>query len=923
MGTVKGKVELLLNPEKTQVRLVYTPQSPGEVWDKQKLLKFLEKKRVSYGINEKKIEEALDLFGGAEEKTRSMVVAQGARPKERGVSFSLTDREVDQDLRRVITAVIRRAAPPHFKEKVNTKLKGVTYVVKGEQVGSLSDPKDMELGRDVFGKEISAPKLSSGEFYVGKDIEKTPEGNLTAGKTGIIRLGENWIDLLPFEKHHWEISYSQDNSSASLAFTPGMRTFQAPEAREILDELQERDLSEDNLISESDINAFIEKTIESRKPAKLNLMKDRDALVEVKLDHQKTSAQLILKKGFGSGKTLSLKEISGVLNESGLKGMDPEKSKKEIMDFYRSSEIETVIPLCKAVNPGRGKDRDVRFSVTFLDESYRDQLKEKVEVEPTLVSFYESIKVFPMEKVLKLAIVEKGQKLFTISADGKGKDGVDVFGKSIPGLSGNDPILNLYENVEFKDGAGVALISGLLEVREEEATRSCYLRIREHRNSPVEVTLSENKMTATLSVGLPEGTGFFADRKIIMETLEKAGVKDGILEEKVDEAAEASGLNEVVSGLVVAEGKIPLDSTREIKLAYDIDFRDKNKNSIAIKSGSEVGSLVSSGESEGFTVTGDVLESENDNDVEIGNNIKEEETDEQDVIKLVAEKSGRLIFTENKLFIQDTVLVDGDLSPHQGKIVFPGSVNIKGSVLSKSIVNAGENVLVEGVVQAALVSAGNNLTISKGVKGGQKAVLRGRDLEFDYAEEAAVMAAERITCHKAMMRCQVRCNGHIETSGQGCKVVGGEIKVRDGMNVFSIGNDRGIETNIHFGQDYLVEDRIALTVREIEKIQEQILRIDGILEKARGRNDKQDLMMSARDKKVRMLKIMEKKNVKLFLLREKFEEHFHSSIKITGELNEGTSFYSHGRTLDITVKKRSVEIYFDRESGKICERPIQ
>ncbi|MDC7222908.1 MAG: FapA family protein [Spirochaetales bacterium] len=345
---------------------------------------------------------------------------------------------------------------------------------------------------------------------------------------------------------------------------------------------------------------------------------------------------------------------------------------------------------------------------------------------------------------------------------------------------------------------------------------------------------------------------------------------------------------------------------------------------MALKEGEDVGFLESSGDSGGFTVTGEALDAEPGADsVEIGENIGEMETDEQDVLKLVAEKSGRLIFTGSKLYIQDTVLIEGDLSPHLGKIVFPGSVNITGSVLSKAMINAGEDVRVEGVVQAALVSAGRSLSISKGVKGSQKAVLRGRDLEFDYAEEATVMAVETIQCHKAMMRCQVWCNGRIESPGEGCKIVGGEIKVRDGLTAKSIGNDRGIETAIHFGQDFLVEDRIAQIVRETEKLQIQIVRIDEIIDKARGRPDKQDLLMSARDKKVRMLKILEKKNVKLFLLREKFGEHFDSHIKITGELNEGTTFYSHGRTMDITVKKRSVEIYFDKGSGKICERPLQ
>ncbi|MDC7218801.1 MAG: FapA family protein [Spirochaetales bacterium] len=923
MGTVKGKIELLLNSDKTQARLVYTPGSPGEVWDMHKVLAFLEKERVVYGVNRDRIQEALDLFGETDEKTRSHIVARGTAPKVKGVSFSLTDREVDEDLRRIITAVIQRAAPPKFNEKVSPKLKGVTYVVKGEVVGSLFDPETVKPGSDVFGNELQAPDMPGGEFLVGKGIEKTEGGELTAGKTGIIRLGENWIDLLPFQNHQWDITFSKDGASAYLEFVPGMRSFKAPEGKKILEEVRDRGMDGDGLIEEKAIEEFMANLIETRKAGKLNLMNDRDGKVEISLDPSKTSARLILKKGLGGGQALSLKEVSKILNESKLKGMDPERTKKEIMDFYNSSGLEATLPLCEGTKPTRGKDREVKFSVDFLDDSYRELLMDKVELDSTLVSFYESIKDFPVEKVAKLANVEKDQKIFSLSADGKGKEGKDVYGNVIPGLSGNDPVLYLFENIDYRNGSGTALIAGLLEVFEDSENRCCYARIREHKNSPIQVTLSENKMSATLSIGLAEGTGFSADQKMILEALEKAGVKAGILDEKVDEAAEASGLGEVVSGLVAAEGKIPLDDSRELKLLHDIDYRDKNKNTVALKEGDEIGHLISSGDTKGFTVTGDVLEPESGEDsIEIGENIKEVETDEQDVVTLVAEKSGRLIFTGSKLFVQDTVLVEGDLSPHLGKVVFPGTVDVRGSVLSKSMIDAGEDVRVDGVVQAALVSAGRSIKISKGIKGSQKAVLRGQNLEFDYAEEATIMASETLVCHKAMMRCQVRCNGHIRSSDGQCKIVGGEIKVRDDLEVASIGNERGIETVIHFGQDFLIEDRIAQIVRDTEKLQLQVVRIDEIIDKARGRPDKQDLMMSARDKKVRMLKTLEKKNVKLFLLREKFEEHFDSTIKITGELHEGTVFHSHGRKLDITVKKRSVEIFFDRESGKICEKPL-
>ena len=925
MGTVKGLIEISVNPEKTQVRLIYTPKSPGEVWDFQKVIHLLERKGIVYGVNRNRIKESLALFGDKDEKTRSVPVAQGRPVSYGNVDFSLPERELDEQLRRIINEVIRRAGAPKFDKEVDSALKGITYVKEGESLGSLKEgfSETPGPGIDVFGNEIAPSSDGQGEFLIGKGIGKSPDGELLAEKSGVIRLGSNWIDLIPFQEHRWEIIPKKDGSGPLLRFEPGMRSFEPPRGGQIWEEAVEKGFSGDNLLEEKEIDSFIKTTIDSRKSAELNLLKEKDSQIKIEVDSSRTTARLVLKKGMGKGKSLSLKDVSAALNNSGLKGIETDKTKKEILKFYHSAEQETSLLLCESEKPERGKDRDVNFSVKFLDDSYRELLLDKVELDESLVSFYESIKVFPMENISRLAVVEKDQKIFSLSADVRGKEGKDVFGNPIPGLPGNDPILHLFENIDFRNGAGSAMISGLLEVGEDRENRTWYARIREHTNAPINITISSNKMAAFLSVGLPRGTGFPADRRHIEEALQKAGVKRGLQNEKVDEAAEASGLGEVVTDLVVAEGKLPMDSTRELKLVQDIDYRDKNRNAVSLKKGDDIGYLITSGDTEGYTVTGEELRPEADEEaVEIGENIREEETDEQDVIKLVAEKSGRLIFTGNKLFVQDTVTIEGDLSVTLGKIIFPGVVEIRGSVLSRAIINAGEDVHIGGVVQAALVSAGNRITIGKGIKGGEKAVLRGLSLSFDYAEEAALMAAESIHFGKAIMRCQVRCNGQIESDDSGTRIVGGEIKVRNGMTVDSIGNERGVETIIQFGQDFLVEDRISQLVRETEKLQQQILRVDEIIEKARGRADKQDLMMNARDKKVRILKTIEKKNVKLFLLREKFEEHFESSIKVTGDLNEGTTFYSHGRTMTVKSKKRSVEIYFDRNSGKISERPL-
>lgn len=52
------------------------------------------------------------------------------------------------------------------------------------------------------------------------------------------------------------------------------------------------------------------------------------------------------------------------------------------------------------------------------------------------------------------------------------------------------------------------------------------------------------------------------------------------------------------------------------------------------------------------------------------------------------------------------------------------------------------------------------------------------------------------------------------------------------------------------------------------------------------------------------MKSLEKKGVRLFTLREKFEEHFESEVLIRGTVFPGVVFESHGRFYDVKTEKR-------------------
>jgi uncharacterized protein (DUF342 family) len=57
-------------------------------------------------------------------------------------------------------------------------------------------------------------------------------------------------------------------------------------------------------------------------------------------------------------------------------------------------------------------------------------------------------------------------------------------------------------------------------------------------------------------------------------------------------------------------------------------------------------------------------------------------------------------------------------------------------------------------------------------------------------------------------------------------------------------------------------------------------------------------------------------------MREKFEEHFDSEIRISGTIFPGVVIESHNRYYEVKQKRSRVIFYFDCESGRIKEKPM-
>jgi uncharacterized protein (DUF342 family) len=242
-------------------------------------------------------------------------------------------------------------------------------------------------------------------------------------------------------------------------------------------------------------------------------------------------------------------------------------------------------------------------------------------------------------------------------------------------------------------------------------------------------------------------------------------------------------------------------------------------------------------------------------------------------------------------------------------------------VLPGCKIEGGSHIMIDGVAEEAFISAEGKAVVMHGFKGGGKGILKARaGVSSAFVERASVMAIGDIKLEKGAILSNIITNERlIIIEGDG-RLMGGIYRARHGIEAADVGAEKSPVTEVSFGQDYFLKEKIDATEDEILKTRQGISNTEEKIKEAR--ENKQRIPENIRTEKIRLVKLLEQLNKKVFNLREKFEEHFDAEIRVDGIVFPGVVIESHNRYYEIQQKRSGVIFYFDRESGRIKEKPI-
>jgi len=963
-----GSASISINPNETEARLVFAPHPDGDGWDVSAISKLAADNNLAANPDQKAVEAFLSKASKAKNaETLEMVYAQGIPPENPVVEkVNWAALPVPADMAPYQEEALKKAGAPHVYRVVVEKIKHesmvkkphslipgkeevsvtwekkenreevevdanvleVKYAEKGTALGTLVPPVPGKNGKSIFGRPIPPGTMENAGFLTGNGIARE-KNELVAQASGFVRIGDRWADIVPLAKHSFKIATGADGLTLFFSFEPGDKRFTPPSGGQILSEAAAKGAAAENLISAGELDNVISEAINSGAAVEaFSLFSLKEAEARVDINPDKTKATLYLRKGVAGAQPLEMKAISQAIKESGIHGFDSEKLKTAIHEFMESNEI--VLPdyvLVEGTSSTRGGDREVKASVKVFSE------EEKKPVISRLKDWFSrDISGAPeldIDESLGFAFVENGQVVARVSEGTEGKDGKDVFGNVISGLPGNDPELKLLTGLELHGSEIKAARDGLLLFKASE--KSFTGEVIVYQDAKIGIHISEDAMEVKGDFFLEAGPGNPITIENVKNVIASYGIKKGIDWIGLEKACAHTREHGSILGHIVARGENAIaQGGSAVKWLVPLDLSefsgvDNSANkTVQVKAGVPIAVLsepVSSGKP-GYDVTGKEIPIEKAAAGSIEHDKSVREVPFGKGKRLLAARSGELSFDGKTLKVLSTKTIQGDVNQETGKIDFSGEVKIGGNVLSGGVVVGGSHVTVSGYAEEAFIASGGKATITMGFKGGGRGILRARaGISAAFIEKAMVSALGDIQLNKGSIHSNIRTNGKLSITSENGKLSGGICQARLGIAAADIGSEKGVRTEISFGQDYFIKEQIGDCEEEIVKINSALAELEEKINLLR--NKKQGLTEELKTEKIRLVKLLEQEKLKVFNLREKFEEHSESEICCRGTIFPGVVIESHNRYYEVQQKRNQVVFYFDRDSGRIKEKPLE
>ncbi len=280
-----------------------------------------------------------------------------------------------------------------------------------------------------------------------------------------------------------------------------------------------------------------------------------------------------------------------------------------------------------------------------------------------------------------------------------------------------------------------------------------------------------------------------------------------------------------------------------------------------------------------------------------------------------AKTAGRIFYQNDRLVVENELVIEGDASLSTGDITFMYDIHIYGNVLTGVMVKSEKgSIIVDGYVEACHLYAAKDVVLKNGMQGnGKGKIIAGGSVSGKFFEQVTIESGGDI-CANAIMNSWVTARQDVIVSGRFGIIIGGEISAERCISATIVGNMSEVRTNLIAGVETdlfaklsKVEKEQEALENELRKITNGMAQIDILIRKTQRNDLKQQKLKLIRGKVEKDTEITGKVREKQEIM-DQMSRANNAKIAVQKVMYPGTMVSINGVRTHITQEASHVEI---------------
>ena len=291
--------------------------------------------------------------------------------------------------------------------------------------------------------------------------------------------------------------------------------------------------------------------------------------------------------------------------------------------------------------------------------------------------------------------------------------------------------------------------------------------------------------------------------------------------------------------------------------------------------------------------------------------------------EIYSEVQGHVKLVDDQVFVSDVYEVPADVDNSTGNIEFPGSVHVVGNVRGGFSIIAQGDVVVEGVVEDALIQAAGQVIIKRGIHGMQKGLIDAQgNVICQFIENAKVYSGGYVETGSVIFS-EVNATKDVIVNDHKGFIAGGVIRAGGKVESHIMGSSMGALTRIEVGMAPEKKEQYMILQRDISQKNQRINKLTPVIKtyqsyasEGKALDEKNAAYMNKLMDELGSLKVdLQKEREAFNSLHQELLNSQHARVVVWRDIFPGVTIVISD--ISMTIKEKRSYCQFTKAQGEI------